>query len=128
MLMDEEKPYTDETLNRDVLAQMLGTNAKYVEQAIRQCSKVFLFRSDQKRKARIIGLLLKWWWGKDSNLGRRKPADLQSALVDRLSIPPFPACPPGNPNGARGGTRTRKDLSTCTSSMRVCQFHHPSAA
>ena len=38
-LMDEEKPYTDETLNRDVLAQMLGTNAKYVEQAIRQCSK-----------------------------------------------------------------------------------------
>ena len=24
------------------------------------------------------------------------------------------------------GTRTRKDLSTCTSSMRVCQFHHPS--
>ena len=29
-----------------------------------------------------------WWWGKDSNLGRRKPADLQSALVDRLSIPP----------------------------------------
>lgn len=29
-------------------------------------------------------------------------------------------------NGARGGTRTRKDLSTCTSSMRVCQFHHPS--
>ena len=39
MLMDEEKPYTDETLNRDALAQMLGTNAKYVEQAIRQCSK-----------------------------------------------------------------------------------------
>ncbi len=38
-LMDEEKPYTDETLNRDALAQMLGTNAKYVEQAIRQCSK-----------------------------------------------------------------------------------------
>ena len=29
-------------------------------------------------------------------------------------------------SGARGGTRTRKDLSTCTSSMRVCQFHHPS--
>jgi hypothetical protein len=28
--MDEEKPYTEETLNRDVLAQMLGTNAKYV--------------------------------------------------------------------------------------------------
>ena len=39
MLMDKQKPYTDETLNRDALAQMLGTNAKYVEQAIRQCSK-----------------------------------------------------------------------------------------
>ena len=39
MLMDEQKPYTDVTLNRDALAQMLGTNAKYVEQAIRQCSK-----------------------------------------------------------------------------------------
>jgi AraC-like DNA-binding protein len=38
-LMNEEKPYTEETLNRDVLAQMLCTNAKYVEQAIRQCSK-----------------------------------------------------------------------------------------
>lgn len=38
-LMDEQKPYTDETLNRDSLARLLGTNAKYVEQAIRQCSK-----------------------------------------------------------------------------------------
>ena len=38
-LMNEEKPYTEETLNRDVLAQMLCTNAKYVEKAIRQCSK-----------------------------------------------------------------------------------------
>lgn len=38
-LMDEQHPYTDETLNRDTLAQLLGTNGKYVEQAIRQCSK-----------------------------------------------------------------------------------------
>ena len=38
-LMDEKQPYTDETLNRDTLAQMAGTNEKYVEQAIRQCSK-----------------------------------------------------------------------------------------
>ena len=71
-----------------------------------------------------------WWWGKDSNLGRRKPADLQSALVDRLSIPPSLYTSPDSKlfgkDGARGGTRTRKDLSTCTSSMRVCQFHHPS--
>ena len=38
-LMDEQKPYTDAELNRNMLAQLLGTNAKYVEQAIRQCSK-----------------------------------------------------------------------------------------
>ena len=38
-LMDEQQPYTDETLNRDTLAQLLGSNGKYVEQAIRQCSK-----------------------------------------------------------------------------------------
>jgi AraC-like DNA-binding protein len=38
-LMDEQQPYTDETLNRDTLASLLGTNGKYVEQAIRQCSK-----------------------------------------------------------------------------------------
>ncbi len=29
-----------------------------------------------------------WWAEKDSNLRRRKPADLQSALVDHLSIDP----------------------------------------
>ena len=38
-LMDEQKPYTDAELNRNMLAQLLGTNEKYVEQAIRQCSK-----------------------------------------------------------------------------------------
>src|SRR5678809_1347022 len=31
------------------------------------------------------------WWGKDSNLRRHKPADLQSAPVGRLGTPPsFP--------------------------------------
>src|ERR1700746_4235142 len=29
-----------------------------------------------------------WWRGKDSNLRRRKPADLQSAPVGRLGTPP----------------------------------------
>ena len=38
-LMDEQKPYTNAELNRNMLAQLLGSNAKYVEQAIRQCSK-----------------------------------------------------------------------------------------
>ena len=33
-------------------------------------------------------MFLGWWWEKDSNLRRRKPADLQSALVGHLSIPP----------------------------------------
>ncbi len=37
-LMTEQQPYTDENLNRDVLAQLLGTNAKYVGQAIHECS------------------------------------------------------------------------------------------
>ena len=37
-LMDEQQAYTQETLNRDGLAHLLGTNAKYVEQAIRICS------------------------------------------------------------------------------------------
>jgi hypothetical protein len=33
-LMTEQQPYTDEHLNRDSLARLLNTNAKYVEQAI----------------------------------------------------------------------------------------------
>ena len=37
-LMTEQQPYTDENLNRDMLAQLLGTNAKYVVQAIHECS------------------------------------------------------------------------------------------
>lgn len=37
-LMDEQQAYTQETLNRDGLAHLLGSNAKYVEQAIRICS------------------------------------------------------------------------------------------
>ena len=37
-LMAEQQPYTDENLNRETLAQLLGTNAKYVVQAIRDCS------------------------------------------------------------------------------------------
>ena len=37
-LMADQQPYTDETLNRDALVTLIGTNAKYVEQAIRECS------------------------------------------------------------------------------------------
>jgi len=37
-LMTEQQPYTDEHLNRDSLARLLNTNAKYVEQAICACS------------------------------------------------------------------------------------------
>ena len=37
-LMSEQQPYTDEGLNRDGLAQLLGTNAKYIDQAIHDCS------------------------------------------------------------------------------------------
>jgi hypothetical protein len=30
------------------------------------------------------------WWGKDLNLRRRSPADLQSAPIDRSGTPPLP--------------------------------------
>ena len=37
-LMNEQKPFTDENLNRETLAQLLGTNPKYIDQAITECS------------------------------------------------------------------------------------------
>lgn len=37
-LMKKEKPYTEAELNRDTLASMLGTNHRYVDDAIRECS------------------------------------------------------------------------------------------
>lgn len=36
--MREQQPYTDSDLNRDTLAQMLGTNYSYLADAIRQCT------------------------------------------------------------------------------------------
>ena len=44
------------------------------------------WRSSQLSYSRDIIKL--WWWEKDSNLRRQKPADLQSALVGHLSISP----------------------------------------
>lgn len=38
MIMTDQQPYTDETLNRESLATLVGSNAKYVELAIRECS------------------------------------------------------------------------------------------
>jgi AraC-like DNA-binding protein len=37
-LMIEQQPFTDENLNRETLAQLLGTNPKYIDQAITECS------------------------------------------------------------------------------------------
>ena len=37
-LMKKQQPYIDAELNRDTLAQMLGTNHRYVDDAIRECS------------------------------------------------------------------------------------------
>lgn len=37
-LMETERIYTDDRLNRDILARRLSTNSKYVEQAIRECT------------------------------------------------------------------------------------------
>lgn len=58
-LMEEKKLYIDESLNREALAQMLGTNEKYVEQAIRQCSKgetvgEFINRYRMENVARLL--------------------------------------------------------------------------
>ena len=53
-----------------------------------ELSAIITAEPQKNRKTPIYGAF-EWWWGKDSNLGRRKPADLQSALVDRLSIPPM---------------------------------------
>jgi hypothetical protein len=48
----------------------------------------------------------KWWGEQDSNLRRRKPADLQSAPVGRLGISPVPI------HGANGRIRTPDLLIT----------------
>ena len=48
-LMKKEQPYTDAELNRDTLASMLGTNHRYVDDAIRECS------DSQSTKAFIDG-------------------------------------------------------------------------
>ncbi len=40
------------------------------------------------KKTSLAGYFL-WWAGEDLNLRRRKPADLQSALVDHLSTDPL---------------------------------------
>ena len=37
-LMKKQQSYTDAELNRDILASMLGTNHRYVDEAIRECS------------------------------------------------------------------------------------------
>lgn len=37
-LMREKRPYTDNILNREMLAQMLGTNYSYVADAIKECA------------------------------------------------------------------------------------------
>src|SRR5688572_24720541 len=42
--------------------------------------------------APLLGSTLTGWWGKDSNLRRREPADLQSAPVGRLGTPPVSPC------------------------------------
>jgi AraC-like DNA-binding protein len=37
-LMTKQQPYTDAELNRDILANLLGTNHRYIDEAIRACS------------------------------------------------------------------------------------------
>ncbi len=45
----------------------------------------------RQTKTPHVHVVFLWWAGKDSNLRRRKPADLQSALFDHFSTyPPRP--------------------------------------
>ncbi|MBO7337516.1 MAG: helix-turn-helix domain-containing protein [Paludibacteraceae bacterium] len=37
-LMSKQQPYTDAELNRETLANLLGTNHRYIDEAIRACS------------------------------------------------------------------------------------------
>ena len=39
-LMKKQQSYTDPVLNRDTLASMLGTNHRYIDDAIRECSDI----------------------------------------------------------------------------------------
>jgi hypothetical protein len=64
------------------------------------------------------------WWGKDSNLRRREPADLQSAPVGRLGTPPRLTSPHANAalvGRADGETRTRNLLIT---NQLLCQLSY----
>ena len=59
MLMADQQPYTDESLNRDGLAQLLGTNSKYIDQAIHDCSHgettgAFINRYRMEQAARLL--------------------------------------------------------------------------
>src|SRR3954470_17873935 len=60
----------------------------------------------------------KWWRGKDSNLRRRKPADLQSAPVGRLGTPPgkneprILVTPPRGVNGIGATFATLRPLTS----------------
>ena len=46
------------------------------------------FAQSGRKYPRLSATLWYWWRGKDSNLRRHKPADLQSAPVGRLGTPP----------------------------------------
>src|SRR5688572_17289313 len=68
------------------------------------------------------------WWGKDSNLRRLAPADLQSAPFGHLGTPPCPArrrCIPSIPAAPRadGENRTRNRLIT---NQVLCQLSYVS--
>ena len=66
-------------------AEVLPLN--YTRRACR--SQVATVASRPRRNdPRLSATLAFWWRGKDSNLRRHKPADLQSAPVGRLGTPP----------------------------------------
>ena len=84
----------------------LPTELQQLVYRSKPCMKLFLTKTSKKnlvagaglepttfglwaRRATNCSTPRHWWWGKDSNLRRRTPADLQSAPFSHSGTPPF---------------------------------------
>jgi hypothetical protein len=112
---------------RRVLRQQAGDGARTRDIKL---GRLALYQLSYSRTATCTATApaLPRWWEKDSNLRRREPADLQSAPVGRLGIPPNSHDAPGArrpacPAQADGESRTRNRLIT---NQVLCQLSYVS--